>query len=235
MLCSISDLLVEVPAKGGLSSLCREYLADDSRVPDIIIRPEEYRYPTKITVPDETVAYMESGVQFYRGLLQYGGMMLHASAVAYGGKGFLFSGPCGVGKSTHTNLWKTVFGEDAIVFNDDKPALRRLDDEWFAYGTPWSGKNHVNQNIKVPLAGICFLKQGEANRIRRLPSLEALQRILPQTLRKRLSPEEGSLLLCHIDRLILEVPVFELENRPEEAAVLLSYESMRRAAEDLGV
>jgi hypothetical protein len=140
-----------------------------------------------------------------------------------------------VGKSTHTNLWKKVFGEDALVFNDDKPALRRLDDRWFAYGTPWSGKNHINRDVKVPLAGICFLKQGASNRIRRLPSLEALQRILPQTLRKRLLPEEGSLLLCHVDRLILEVPVFELENRPEEAAALLSYETMRRAAEDLGV
>lgn len=44
------------------------------------------------------------------------------------------------------------------VFNDDKPALRRLDGRWYAYGTPWCGKDGINLNQKWPLGGICFLE-----------------------------------------------------------------------------
>lgn len=233
--CKIADLLVELPARGGVASLCGEYPADASSSPDIVIREEEYRNPTGVTVSEELLAYMESGVQFYRALLRFDGMMLHASALSYGGKAYLFSGPSGVGKSTHTRLWQDVFGEDVEIINDDKPALRRLDGRWYAYGTPWSGKHHINKNRRLPLCGICFLKQADENRIRRVSSLEAIQLIVPQTVRKRLTAEEMARLLSHVDVLIREIPIFELENCPEPAAARLSLETMRRAASELGI
>ena len=156
----------------------------------------------------------------------YNGLMLHASAAALGGRAYLFSGPCGRGKSTHTRLWQQTFGEAVQVFNDDKPALRRLDGRWYAYGTPWCGKDGINKNEKWPLAGICFLKQAKQNRIQRLTPAKALPLLLGQTLH-RLSPENMNLLLTHVDRLLREVPVYELENTPTESAARLSYETMR--------
>ena len=141
----------------------------------------------------------------------YNGLMLHASAAALGGRACLFSGPCGRGKSTHTRLWQQTFGEAVQVFNDDKPALRRLDGRWYAYGTPWCGKDGINLNQKWPLGGICFLEKSQENRIRRLPAAESL------------------------DSLLREIPVFLLENRPEEAAARLSFETMRRAEEEEGL
>ena len=156
----------------------------------------------------------------------YNGLMLHASAAALGGRAYLFSGPCGRGKSTHTRLWQQTFGEAVQVFNDDKPALRRLDGRWYAYGTPWCGKDGINKNEKWPLAGICFLKQAKQNRIQRLTPAEALPLLLGQTT-YRLRPENMSLLLTHVDRLLREVPVYELENTPTESATRLSYETMR--------
>ena len=176
------------------------------------------------------MVYMESGFQFYWGLLRYSGLMLHASAVALGGRAYLFSGPCGRGKSTHTRLWQKTFGPDAQIFNDDKPALRRLD-RWYAYGTPWCGKDGLNRNQKWPLGGICFLEQAAENRIRRLTPAEALPLALAQTT-YRLQPRSMELLLAALDALLREVPIFLLENRPEEAAARLSYETMRRAAEE---
>ena len=38
-----------------------------------------------------------------------------------------------------------------------------------------------------------------------------------------------------LDSLLREIPVFLLENRPEEAAARLSFETMRRAAEEEGL
>ena len=192
----------------------------------IVIDESKYRPDAYIDLPSEQLPYMESGWQFYQVLLKFEGFVLHASAVAMHDNAYLFSGPCGRGKSTHTRLWQSAFGEAASVFNDDKPALRRLDTGWFAYGTPWCGKDGINKNEKWPLAGICFLKKAEHNRIRRLTPEEALPLLLGQTLH-RLSPENMSLLLAHVDRLLREVPVYELENTPTESAARLSYETMR--------
>lgn len=164
----------------------------------------------------------------------YNGLMLHASAAALGGRAYLFSGPCGRGKSTHTRLWQQTFGEAVQVFNDDKPALRRLDGRWYAYGTPWCGKDGINLNQKWPLGGICFLEKSQENRIRRLPAAEALPLILAQTT-YRLQPHSMELLLASLDSLLREIPVFLLENRPEEAAARLSFETMRRAEEEEGL
>lgn len=177
---------------------------------------------------------MESGFRFYWSILFHGGMMLHASAAAMGGRAYLFSGQCGMGKSTHARLWQSVYGAAAQVFNDDKPALRRLEDRWYAYGTPWCGKDGINQNKKVPLAGICFLKRGEENAIRRLTPAESVGHILAQTT-YRLEADSMDLLLGHVDALAREIPIFELTSRPEEAAARLSYETMRRAAEEAGL
>lgn len=71
-----------------------------------------------------------------------------------------------VGKSTHTGLWRQVFGDERVkILNDDKPALRFEKGIWYAYGTPWSGKYGMNLNLRYPVAGICFLKQGAQNKI----------------------------------------------------------------------
>ena len=39
-------------------------------------------------------------------------------------------------------------------------------------------------------------------------------------------------LLSLLDQLIQEIPVYQLENRPEPAAALLSYETMHRSAKE---
>lgn len=236
MFCRIAELSIEIPASEGLALRCRDYRAAAEGAADIVIQPEQYRYPN-VDTPCELgydVEYMESGMQFYWALLRHNGLMLHASAAALGGRAYLFSGPCGRGKSTHTRLWQQTFGEAVQVFNDDKPALRRMDGRWYAYGTPWCGKDGINLNQKWPLSGICFLEKAEENRIRRLSAAEALPLVLAQTT-YRLQPQSMDWLLASLDKLLREVPVFLLENRPERAAVRLSYETMRRAAEEEGL
>ena len=230
----IADLIVEVPEAGSMAPRCQEYLIQSDIPADIVISEQEYRYE-KYPQDSQLVAYMDSGFQFYRQLLNFDGMMLHASAVSIDNRAYLFSGPCGTGKSTHTHLWKQVFGEAAQIFNDDKPALRRLDGKWFAYGTPWCGKDGINQNRKVPLAGICFLKQAPENAIRRLSPQEALKRVIHQTPHRFKSADGLDMLLDHVDKLVRDIPIFEFENRPEPEAAALSYETMRKAAQEVGL
>lgn len=235
MLCKIADLFVEVPDTGDMPERCKAYLYDGEATPDIVIRKELYDLSHWTSLSEEHAIYMESGMYFYFFLLAHSGMMLHSSAVELDGKAYLFSGNSGMGKSTHTRLWQQVFGERAQVFNDDKPALRCIDGKWYAYGTPWCGKDGINQNKKLPLAGICFLQQAQENKIRRLNAKEVLSRVIAQTLFRFKSVGSLDLLLATVDKLVREIPVFEMENRPEPEAALLSYETLRRAAEEEGL
>ena len=211
---------------------CRDYLWNKNDGADIIIRTDLLRPEAMPGASEELVEYLQTGTYFYIQLLKFSGMMLHSSAVEADGKAYLFSGDCGAGKSTHTRLWQTVFGEKAQVFNDDKPALRLIDGRWYAYGTPWCGKDGINQNRKVPLAGICFLKKAGENKIRRLSAAEALPRIIRQTQHKFYKPETTHRMLALVEELVSQIPVFELENRPEPEAAWLSYETMKLAAEE---
>lgn len=237
VLCKIAELITEIPAEGGLATLCNDYLSenDGTVVPDVVIDKEKFDYSRYVSLSKEDMAYLEAGRQFNSRLLDFHGCYLHASAIELEGQVFLFSGHSGVGKSTHTALWQSVFGEKAHIINDDKPALRKVDDVWYAYGTPFSGKNHINMNIKAPLCGICFLKQGEENRIRRLSSFEAAQKLLAQTFYKFKQTERLDDMLALIEEIIADIPIFELENRPEEAAVQLSYSTMISSAKELGL
>ena len=235
MLCKIADLIAEIPEAGGLAPRCREYLYHGEEQPQIVIREEDYRPQRWPSISPEGLPYMDSGSLFYLKLLRYHGMMLHSSAVELDGRAYLFSGNSGAGKSTHTRLWQQVFGERAQVFNDDKPALRLKDGVWYAYGTPWCGKDGINQNKKVPIAGICFLKKSDRNAIRRLSDLEALTKLVKQTQRRFRNVENLDLMLSHLEKLVQRIPVYELENRPEPEAARLSYETMRRGAEEMGL
>ena len=225
MICKVADLYVSVPESGGLDVRCRPYLAESGAEADIIIKEELYDAEHWSGIGEKDLAYMESGWQFYVSLVRWGGMMLHSSAIVVDGKAYLFSGPSGVGKSTHTRLWQQLF-PDAIVINDDKPALRKIDGVWYAYGTPWCGKDGINANVRAPLAGICFLRQGSENKIRRLSSIEGVAGVLSQTLRKYKTARGMGSRTDIIDKLVTDIPIYELCNRPEPAAAELSYRTM---------
>ncbi len=164
---------------------------------------------------------------FYTYLLMFEGFMLHSSAVVVDGRAYLFSAPSGTGKSTHTSLWLKAFGERAYILNDDKPALRFVEGEVIAYGTPWSGKSDLNVNTGVPVQGICVLERSDENFIEPLDEGTAVYSILNQTIRPS-QPKGMELLLSHLDRLITSVPVWRMGCNISEEAAVMSYETMSK-------
>ena len=236
MNCKIADLLLEVPEAGGFAPRYRDYLMEEITdiQPDIVVRESDFdlsRYPENINY--EALTFMESGRLFHINLLKHNGISLHASAVEYEGRVYLFSAPSGTGKSTHTGLWQKVFGPKAMVINDDKPALRLVDGTWYAYGTPWCGKG-TNINRKAPIAGICFLKQAKENKIRRLSAAEAVVNIIWQTT-KRMDAGLAAKKLELLNKLLQTVPVFELENNMALECVHMSHDNMLQAAIEAGL
>lgn len=232
MLYRVADLYVEMSALGDMPERMRSYEAGSGQA-DISITEQDLdrggsRFKT--ITNNDLFCYMETGRVFYNKIIPFDGMMLHASAVVIDGYAYLFSGPCGMGKSTHAGLYLKAFGDRARIINDDKPALRRIGGVWYAYGTPWCGKDGINLNERARLGGICFLKRGD-RKITRLAPADVLPLFMPQT-ERRIEPGLMRLLLPCIDRLVREVPFFEFYNHadPEDAAV--TFAAMREAAKE---
>lgn len=174
----------------------------------------------------DTCEYILLGSEFYNYLPEFGGFLLHSSAVVHNGKAYLFSAPCGTGKSTHTQLWLKRF-DDAYILNDDKPAIRITKNGFFVYGTPFSGKTDLNVNKAVPLGGICALERGETNYIEKMDAEEALFRILNQTIRPY-DEKKMEILLKLLDKLINTMPVYKLHCNMDIEAADVAYNGMKR-------
>lgn len=222
-----ADLTVQMDCRYELMKRrAAKYALPDAALPDIIMDIPEARIANP---PDRyhhlTPAEIElilTGARFSREILHHEGFVLHASAIAWQNRGILFSADSGVGKSTHTRLWQKRFGPENIpIINDDKPAIRWLDDQFYVCGTPFSGNSEENRNLSVPLHAIVFLKRASTNLIRQLSPQEALPLLMKQTLRPNSSPEHMDLLLSLLNRLLPAVPCCLLQcNMEEEAAAL---------------
>lgn len=172
--------------------------------------------------------YISTGLAFARALLDYNGFCLHSSAIAVDNQAVLFAAKSGTGKSTHTRLWREYFGEDkAIMINDDKPAIRWMDDGvFYAYGTPWSGKTDLNTNVKVPLAAIVLLERSDTNWIKPVGRREAVMQIYVHALK----PEDGDKdktekLMDIVGKTAEKIPVYRMGCTISEKAVKLAYET----------
>lgn len=144
-------------------------------------------------------------------LLAYNAMVLHGPALAFRGKGYIFSADSGVGKSTHTALWQQYFGkEKVVILNDDKPVIRLIDDEFWVFGSPWCGETDIQTNLGVPLAAVVFLKRGEKNQIQKLTHTGQLVfSLLAQTRRYR-EEAEADRALDWMERFIQSVRFYTM-------------------------
>ena len=223
----IAGLIVSMNSFGRTKRQAEVYLQEEAGDSAIVIDSHKDAFRKRMPrLSDDDAEYLATGANFYRQLLNYGGLMLHSSAVVVDGKAYLFSANPGTGKSTHTGLWLQLFGERAFILNDDKPALRLMDDgTWYAFGTPWSGKHDISVNTGVPIAGICMLERGEVNKIAPFGGKEAIFEIFAQTNRPK-AAEYRMKLMELLDDLIRNVPVWKLKCNMDPEAAVVSYEAM---------
>lgn len=187
---------------------------------------------------EATAEFIYEARQFHTKILDYNGMMLHASAVAVDNEAYLFSAPSGTGKSTHTRLWLEKFGERAFILNDDKPIIRILDDGIYAYGAPWCGSSDIGRNAKVPLKAICFIERAEHNRIKRMTAADGMPIIMNmfyQTFRQLdrydcmtpITRENAAKYLDIIAELIESMPIYQMSCNMDPEAAEVAYNGMK--------
>lgn len=210
--------------------LCEEYLCEKG-APEYSIRvtEQEIRREQPEGVPDFSAGYLET-LAIYRKLADWmmdqDTVLLHGSAVSVHGRAYLFTAPSGTGKSTHTSLWRDIFGNAAVMINDDKPLLKIEKHQVTVYGTPWNGKHRLGNNISAPLQGICILRQGRENSIQPVKKKEAFQTLFNQIYRPFEDSGKMLRLLALMDDL-LEIPVWKMDCTISREAAVLAYETMR--------
>jgi hypothetical protein len=153
-------------------------------------------------------------------------VLFHSAVIGFEGRGYMFLGRSGTGKSTHASLWKR-FIEGAELINDDNPAVRILPDGTaMVYGTPWSGKTPCYRNVSCPIGGIVLLRQAPYNKIRKLTGIEAYAAVVPGISGKRWDRTIADGLHKTENTIVGNVPVWQLECRPDEDAARLCKDSI---------
>lgn len=80
------------------------------------------------------------------------------------GRGLLFAGKSGAGKSTTARIWHK--DSKAMVLNDDRIIVRKVNGKFFIYGSPWHGEfsDYLASRIEsVPLKLIFFIHHSPEN------------------------------------------------------------------------
>ncbi len=209
--------------------LCRDYRTEE--MPEFVVTVTQSDIEAERTHPDAADSpdgYLET-LAVYRKIadrmLDWDTLLVHGSCVAVDGIGYLFTAKSGTGKSTHTRLWREVFGSRAVMVNDDKPLIRVTESGAIACGTPWNGKHGLGENIAVPLRAICILERAAENRILPVTKQQALPMLLQQTHR----PADAvgmTKMLTLTSRLADTVKLYQLGCNMEMEAAEIAYKGM---------
>ena len=146
-------------------------------------------------------------------LARTGGFLLHASSAVRNGKAFLFSGLSEAGKTTIARLAPS----DVALLTDEASYVRRVDDQYVAYGTPFAGElGRPGKNISAPIAAVYLLEKAMENRIVSVEPADAVRRLLRNILFFAHDAELVSLVFESACAFVAAVPVYQLSFFPDE-------------------
>ena len=96
------------------------------------------------------------------------------------GEGLLFTGKSGCGKSTTARIWHKY--SKAVVLNDDRIVVRRLNHKFFIHGSPWHGEFSdylVSRIESAALKRLFFIYQAPHNTVRQISQKGAFNLLYP--------------------------------------------------------
>jgi hypothetical protein len=102
------------------------------------------------------------------------GALFHASSIGVGGRGHIFIGRSGSGKTTMTELLNS-----RDILSDDMTIIKRDRERYMAYSTPWQNMNKPSLSVKpYEVGGLFFIKKGKKTVLKRITYIESLRRTI---------------------------------------------------------
>ena len=96
--------------------------------------------------------------------------------------------------------------------------VRRKNNRYFVYGTPWPGAANAACNEKAPLKKIFFLSKAKKNKLIPLDKREALRRIMTQSFFMLWNKEILDFNLRFCADLVKDTPCFRFDFLPDSSA-----------------
>jgi hypothetical protein len=140
-------------------------------------------------------------------------IMIHASGVSYAGKGFLFSGVSGKGKSTLSGLWESY---GAKVIHDDRLILRKTRVGYMMFNTPVYDNDAP---ADYQLNRIFIIEHGSENRLIQVKESAAVSQVMANCIQHTWDPIIISRLLQSISEMCKIIPIFRLSFKPEISVI----------------
>lgn len=255
MLIRLADRIIRIETMFPyMEEYCADYMIKDrtgGAEPDfgICILPEDIDFEREKSAREDMVegnpvrhfsdAYLET-LAAYRKIAErmpdYDTFLFHGSAISVDGTGYIFIAKSGTGKSTHTKLWRELFGDRAVMVNDDKPLIRikavadknteRGSSQAVVCGTPWDGKHRLSSPVSVPIRAICILERGRQNRIERIGRSEAMPMLIQQSYRPQ-EPLALAKTLSLLESLAACVGLYRMECNMDIEAAEMAYRVMQ--------
>jgi hypothetical protein len=141
------------------------------------------------------------------------GLLLHACGINDRGRGLVFVGDSGAGKSTMADLWK---GQEGVtILSDDRIIVREMDGRLWAYGTPWHGDVKLYSPERTHLDSVFVLRHAEENSAVTLGAAQVVSSLLARSFPALWSPEGMTSTLDFLSDLCQEVRCYDLAFLPD--------------------
>lgn len=192
------------------SYITEAYISHDGRNATILCRVSQCE-----ECKQETFEVMQTLFLYFAGL--HNMFALHSASVLYKEKAWLFSAASGVGKSTHTNLWREIL--KTPVLNGDLNLISRSNDTPVVHGIPWCGSSGISTPETHPIGGIILLKQGAADNCISLTDEQKFLYILHRNISPTWTADMQENILNIIEEIYPQILVCRFECTPKESAV----------------
>jgi len=145
------------------------------------------------------------------------GVLVHGCGLIYQGKGILFIGSSGAGKTTIANLWKAV--PDTTILSDDRLILRKKEGQVWVYGTPWHGTANLASPQGVPVERIFLIRHNAKNAVVQLPPTQIATELFVCSFPTFWNPVGLAYTLQFLGEIAESVSSYALEFTPDQTTV----------------
>ncbi len=158
----------------------------------------------------DPLPYPLDGLIIYYLAMKKRAIMIHASAVNVDGRGWLFSGSSGNGKTTIAKLFDS---QGIEVIHDDRVLLVREKGEWCVHSTPVY-RNDVPRSVRID--HIWLIEHGKSNISTPVRGAMATALVLANCVQQNWDSDAVATLLSAVEELTSSVPVSRLRFVPDK-------------------
>lgn len=161
----------------------------------------------------DPMEYPADGLILYYTTATYGDIMIHASGINNFGKGYLFSGISGKGKTTMAKLWDK---SGAKVIHDDRLIIRNNRNGYMMYNTPvykndCPGVSNLNR--------LFLIEHGKENLIIPVRGAECVSFVMANCIQHNWNTEIIAKLLGSVSLMCNSIPIAKLCFKPDNSII----------------